>query len=114
MGILFVGLLACSEDSLPTAPPSETERHPVSDLVVDVTPTILAAGDIANCSRTQDNATGDLIRSLLPGFTNVTVVPLGDLVYPIARAVEFTNCYDPAWGSFKGLTRPVIGNHEYD
>jgi PKD repeat protein len=114
MGMLFLGLLACSDDSLPTAPPTETQKNPVSDVVVDATPTILAAGDIANCSRTQDNATGDLIRSLLPSYPNATVVPLGDLVYPIARAVEFTNCYDPAWGSFKGLTKPVVGNHEYD
>jgi hypothetical protein len=29
-------------------------------------------------------------------------------------AREYRDCYDPTWGSERGRTRPVPGNHEYD
>jgi chitodextrinase len=113
-GCITLVLAACADDPLAPSPPSSEAPPPVSAVVIDAVPTILAAGDIASCSRTQDNSTGNLIRSLLPSFPNAIVAPLGDLVYPYARPSEFTNCYAPAWGSFKAITRPVVGNHEYD
>ena len=71
-------------------------------------PVILAAGDIGDCTRTTDNATGQLISTL-----SGTVMPLGDNAYTNGTPTEFANCYDPAWGNAKNRTRPVAGNHDY-
>jgi hypothetical protein len=60
----------------------------------------------------------------------VTVFTLGDNAYPDGNTNQYKNCYDPTWGgSHLGarsdialkildpnmwtLTRPVVGNHEY-
>jgi PKD repeat protein len=71
-------------------------------------PVIVAAGDIGDCVRTGDNATGALA-STIPGI----VMPLGDNAYPNGTPAEYTTCYDPAWGAVKDRTRPVAGNHDY-
>jgi len=71
--------------------------------------TLLAAGDIASCSSTGDEATA----ALLDARPNAVVATLGDNVYEAGTAREFTNCYDPTWGRHKGRTRPALGNHEY-
>jgi plastocyanin len=72
-------------------------------------PVLVGAGDIANCSRTQDEATAALVTGI-PG----TVFTLGDNVYPNGTASEFANCYDPGWGTFKDRTMPVTGNHDWN
>jgi len=71
-------------------------------------PVILAAGDIGDCDRTSDDATGALLDTI-PG----TVMPLGDNAYVSGTPSEYANCYDPAWGRVKNRTRPVPGNHDY-
>jgi hypothetical protein len=71
--------------------------------------TLLAAGDIASCSSTGDEATA----ALLDARPNAVVATLGDNVYEAGTAREFANCYDPTWGRHKGRTRPALGNHEY-
>lgn len=71
-------------------------------------PVLLAAGDIADCVSTGDEATAALLAAN-PG----TVAPLGDLVYPSGTPAQFTDCYGPSWGVFKARTRPAVGNHEY-
>jgi hypothetical protein len=71
---------------------------------------ITAAGDIASCGSSDDDATGDLIRAIGPDVA----LTLGDNVYPDGSASGFTNCYDPAWGSFRRKTRPAPGNHDYE
>ena len=87
----------------PTPTPTATRTQVPIDSAI-----VLAAGDIASCGPTQDEATGAYIASE-PG----TVLALGDLAYEGGTAAEFANCYDPAWGSFKDRTYPVPGNHEY-
>ena len=72
-------------------------------------PVLVGAGDIADCSRTQDSKTEALLAAI-PG----TVFAAGDLSYPNGTAAEFANCYGPTWGLEKARTRPVIGNHEYN
>jgi hypothetical protein len=42
------------------------------------------------------------------------VFVLGDNAYFSGSAREYRDCYDPTWGSERGRTRPVPGNHEYD
>lgn len=72
------------------------------------TATLVGAGDIAVCSRTTDDAVGDLLATI-PG----TVFTTGDNAYPDGTASDFSNCYDPAWGGDKSRTRPSPGNHDY-
>ena len=69
---------------------------------------MLAAGDIAGCDTSGDEATAALL-DRLPG----TVATLGDHVYEFATASDFANCYDPTWGRHKARTRPGVGGHEY-
>jgi archaeosine-15-forming tRNA-guanine transglycosylase len=72
-------------------------------------PQLLAAGDIARCDTSGDEATAALL-DRLPG----TVAPLGDTAYYDGSATAFANCYDPSWGRHQARSRPVLGNHEYD
>ena len=73
---------------------------------------VMGAGDIAEAgSSTMTNAesTGDLIREAAPDVALV----LGDNAYPDGSASDYSSKYDPTWGSFKSITKPVPGNHEY-
>jgi hypothetical protein len=69
---------------------------------------LLAAGDIASCASSGDEATAALLDTL-PG----TVATLGDTVYEDGTAAQFRDCYDPSWGRHKARTRPAVGNHDY-
>lgn len=80
--------------------------------VADNPVTVMAAGDIAESgTSTQANATstGDLIRAASP----TAVVPLGDNAYNDGSATDYATKYDPTWGSFKAISHPTPGNHEY-
>ncbi len=54
--------------------------------------------------------TGDVVRSVNPTFA----LNAGDLAYDNGTLVELQTKYDPTWGSFKAITRPTPGNHEYN
>jgi hypothetical protein len=69
---------------------------------------VVAAGDIASCPSTGDEATAKLVASI-----DGTVITLGDNAYPDGSAEDFRECYDSSWGRFKNRTHPVPGNHEY-
>ncbi len=69
---------------------------------------IVAAGDIAKCSRQGDEATAELVEGI-----EGTVLALGDEAYPRGTTENFERCYGPSWGRFKERTKPVPGNHEY-
>jgi hypothetical protein len=71
-------------------------------------PVFVGAGDIANCSGKNDEATA----KLLDGIAG-TVFTLGDNVYPDGTAAQFKDCYGPTWGRHKDRTRPAPGNHDY-
>ena len=71
-------------------------------------PVLVGAGDIADCARSGDTATANLVASI-PG----TVWTAGDNVYQNGLLSEFNNCYDPTWGAVKSRTRPTPGNHDY-
>ena len=70
--------------------------------------TILAAGDIADCSSDGDDQTARLL-DRLPGL----VVTLGDHAYDWGTTKDFAECYAPSWGRHRSRTRPVLGGHEY-
>jgi hypothetical protein len=75
-------------------------------LLAPAPPTLVAAGDIASCRSTGDEATAALV-ARIPG----TVAVLGDAVYERGTAQEFRTCY--SWARFRGRTRAALGNHEY-
>jgi len=71
-------------------------------------PVLLAAGDIADCNSTGDEATA----SLLDGQVG-SIITTGDNVYESGTDTEFANCYNPTWGRHKARTSPAVGDHEY-
>ncbi len=80
-----------------------TQLLPSSD------PQLLAAGDVAGCDTTGDEATAAIVRA----NPAATVATIGDNVHEDGRTSLFTDCYAPSWGAFKARTRPSVGNHEY-
>lgn len=71
-------------------------------------PVLVGAGDIADCDRSGDEATANILDTV-PG----TVFTIGDNVYRSGTATEFANCYAPSWGRHKARTRPAVGDHDY-
>jgi acid phosphatase type 7 len=85
-------------------------------------PLIAAAGDIAcdpespffnrglgtptECHMRQ---TSDLVLAARPS----AVLALGDTQYEAGTPIDYQASYQPTWGRFKSITRPVLGNHEY-
>lgn len=77
--------------------------------------TIKAAGDIAcrpgvrvTPSTCQHAATA----ALLEGAAQVLV--MGDTQYDRGALSEYQGSYDPTWGSYKSITKPAVGDEEYE
>jgi hypothetical protein len=70
---------------------------------------LLAAGDIAECPTTGDEATA----KILDRFPEATIAPLGDVAYPHGSEANFEQCFDSSWGRHKDRMRPATGNHEF-
>ena len=64
------------------------------------------AGTATACHMKQ---TSDLVVAMAPQ----QVWALGDLQYNSGSLSDFTVSYGNSWGQFKGITKPVVGNHEY-
>ena len=64
-------------------------------------------GDPAHC---RQKYTADVVAA---GGPLSAVLALGDTQYWCGGYKAFLQSYDPTWGRVKGVTRPVIGNHEY-
>jgi len=77
-------------------------------LIALATPSVplVAAGDVASCRSTGDEATARLL-DRLPG----TIALLGDSVYERGSADEYRRCF--SWARHKARIRPAVGNHEY-
>jgi 3',5'-cyclic AMP phosphodiesterase CpdA len=77
--------------------------------------TVYAAGDLADCRRSQPAASGAAATAAVvaAGDPAALLLTLGDHTYPHGSAAEFRDCYAPTWGPFKARTRPTPGNHEY-
>jgi acid phosphatase type 7 len=69
---------------------------------------ILAAGNIATCGMTNDEATAALLDN-----QSGTVFALGDNAIPDGSLEAYALCYEPSWGRFKPRTYAALGNHEY-
>lgn len=70
---------------------------------------LLAAGDIASCTSSGDEATA----ALVDARPAAAVVTLGDNAYDRGTPREFAECYEPSWGRSRTRTRPSPGNHDY-
>lgn len=106
--MLRVALLAASIH-LPIAAHAGT-AGPVAPEVV------YALGDIADCRSDAHREVAALIaadRARLPPGTASHLLFLGDQVYPDGSAAQFSECFDPVWGRFKGDALAVPGNHDY-
>src|SRR5690349_17877396 len=76
--------------------------------------TLVGAGDIADCSNSGSQQTAVVVQDILDDVPSATVFTAGDNAYPDGSAADYQNCYHPTWGRFKAVTRPSIGNHEYN
>ena len=113
-GAFFLTLLLVPFACLPvqSGPPwptqSESKGVPARAVTGGSVQTVVAAGDIVDCSSLSGpEATAKLLDSI-PG----TVLAVGDLAYPRGSDENF-HCYDKTWGRHKSRTRPAPGNHEY-
>jgi len=107
-----------------TDPSGNTDPTPASrPFTVAADPdrvTLVAAGDIAcktgdpeaGPTRCNHLETSDRVLALSPD----AVATLGDTQYQHATTAEFADlgAYDDTWGRFKSITRPAVGNHEYE
>jgi hypothetical protein len=98
------------------------ERTSRQELLRGQPPIVASAGDIAcapndpsfdggsgNATNCHMAATAQLVADMNP----TAVFPLGDNQYEDATLAEFHASWELSWGQFNNITRPVIGNHEY-
>src|SRR5438128_474819 len=101
-------LTTCSYDQA-IAPATTPLPGALSADVTGPVPVLIGAGSIARCDRTNDEATA----RLLGAYPDATVLTAGDNIYGDGSITDFTNCYGPSWGQYKGRTRPAVGELDY-
>ena len=121
--LLLVAAAACSpvdtgSQALPgaTAVPAAVATPATADVAASATAApaadedavLLAVGDIASCTTSDDEKVARLLRR-----RTAPVALLGDIVYPSGTPQQFRDCFDPAWGAMRDRLHPVPGNHEY-
>lgn len=109
--LLAAAVSGCAGSS--DAAPQRSASPPPTDVVAGAkvgaaSVLLVAAGDIA---RNPDDGkdTAALVEAAKPD----AVIALGDTAYDSGSASEFEDNYDPTWGKFKKITKPIPGNHEY-
>ncbi len=105
--VLLATFTACTDTPTSRVPAGPTAGAPSSPTDPG-TAVLLAAGDVARCDSSGDEATADLLDR-----TEGTIAVLGDSVYERGMRSEYNRCYAPSWGRHKARTRPAPGNHEY-
>jgi hypothetical protein len=71
-------------------------------------PVLLAAGDLASCWSSGDEAVSRLLDTL-----GGTIAMLGDTEQNHGSDNEYAGCFDPTFGRHVWRTRPAVGDHEY-
>jgi hypothetical protein len=87
----------------------------------DPSPVVGAAGDIA-CDPADPAFNGGLGTATACRMADTSdllaaadvVLPLGDIQYEHGELELYARSYDPSWGRFLAVTKPVVGNHEYE
>ena len=102
-----ISVAACTRTrELPPCDDSPALPSPPKDPAAAV---VVAAGDIAECPGGRQAETAALVERIAPD----AVLALGDIAYPNGSLDDLLDCYDPAWGKFRSITRAAVGNHEY-
>jgi len=104
-------LVVASGADAPTATHTRTPtstQTPTASSTSSGSVILVGAGDIATCSRNQDELTAQLLDNI-----QGTVFTTGDNAYTDGSYTEYINCYEPTWGRHKSRTKPSPGNHEY-
>ena len=117
-----LGVSACEvRRPAPSSPGglARTDSLQLADSAVPVLGVLVGAGDIARCHSTADDSTGRLLKDIVEVYRRrhvpVVIFTAGDNAYPLGRRVDYSRCYDPAWGgSLKDITRPSPGNHDFE
>ena len=93
----------------PTAKP---EPPPTDSLPDSAVVQVVASGDISDCTPEECVAanTASVVTELDPDL----VLTLGDAQYPSGSLADFEAEYARTWGRFVDITRPAVGNHEYE
>jgi acid phosphatase type 7 len=104
---LFIGLSLLVTAIVPFSMPANAAVVAAAgDIVCDPADPNYSGNNTGTC---QFRATANLITSL----SVAQVFALGDNQYNDGSLEDFRFAYDPTWGVFKGITRPVPGNAEY-
>jgi hypothetical protein len=111
-------VLALGHLSTPTPTPTPTKTAKASDATV----TVAAVGDLAcdpgdsnwhNGAGTATNCHERKVAELIGRLHPSAYLVLGDVQYENGSASAFAKSYDPAFGPYLSISRPVVGNHEY-
>ncbi len=104
-------------------PPAAVAAHFTDGTPGGSDPVVASAGDIS-CSPANANYNGGAgvaaacrqlaTSDLLVNAGLSAVLPLGDTQYDSGSLGEYQGAYEPTWGRVKSLTRPALGNHEYN
>jgi uncharacterized membrane protein len=113
---------SASPTTTTSASPTTTSASPTTTTTAGGDPVIAAAGDIA-CAASDPsfnnvNGTATACRSkyteqIIQQINPVFLLPLGDEQYNSGSVADFAASYAQTWGLSKGISKPVVGNHEY-
>lgn len=74
------------------------------------TVTLLATGDVGDCSVTEDTDTGNLVDT-----RSGLIALAGDVSQGLTGTLdEYVDCFDPPWGRHRYRIQPALGNHDYN
>jgi len=114
-GIFLVG---CTGVPVEQGTPKAGPRKAIEASVREANPadvTIKAAGDIAcrpgvrvTASTCQHAATAALLGNV------AQVLVMGDTQYDRGALSEYQGSYGPTWGAYKSVTKPAVGDEEYE
>lgn len=102
------GAVITPAPTTPTIAPSTEAQTPTLSPTPAPDPVLLAAGDIAYCSRDTDERTA----AILARYPDATVQTLGDNAYNSGSSRNF-ECFDESWGIAKDRMHPALGGHDY-
>jgi hypothetical protein len=111
--VVALAVTACGR-SEPAGKPVVLHANPTADSVAlamqsDTVPTLVGAGDIADCGSDGAMRTAAMLDTI-----RGTIFIAGDVAYVSKENPHpFVTCFDPAWGRHRARIRPSVGNHEY-
>jgi hypothetical protein len=108
VNIIDIGVVIDNYGSSASPSPSSTASQQ-SYKIAAVGDIVCGTADIGTNYPCQAGATANTIKQISPQ----AVLIVGDIQYESGSLSDFNNYYDVLYGSFKNITKPVPGNHEY-